>query len=198
MHTFIKYHIMYVHYNKLFYVDIIYFVYTSLKVYNSLKRNPFEKAYDEAIKAGMHLAYLLANDEFAGHHGFNLIGYSLGTVVVYHCLLELEKMECYKKINDVIMMGSVINKEEFKNLNLKSIAGNLINCYSEKDNVLKSNFKPTKVGKSPVGLLEIDRSHPKIVNVDCSDVVVDHLDYKEKMNLILRRIDFNSDFHNID
>ena len=96
------------------------------------------------------------------------------------------------------MMGSVVNKDEFMNLNLKSIAGNLINCYSEKDNVLKSTFKPTKVGKSSAGLLEIDNKHPKIINVDCSDVVVDHLDYRKKMNLILRRIDFNSDFHNID
>jgi hypothetical protein len=170
-------------------------LYYRMNIYNIIKKNPFEEAYDEALKSGAHLAYLIQKEEFFGKHGFNLIGYSLGTLVIYYCLLELEKMECYNKINDVVFMGSVLNSNEFRDLNLKSISGNLINCYSEKDNVLKSRFKPSRIGKSPVGLMEIEKKHPKIININCSDIVFEHFDYQKKMNLILRRIDFNSDFH---
>lgn len=158
-------------------------------------QNPFEKAYAQALKSGIYLAHMISNEELVKGHGFNLIGFSMGTIVIYSCLQELEKINSLDKINDVIIMGSIIHLDDIKSLKLKSIAGHLINCYSENDDILRYFFRAVKWGQSPVGLQAIEKNNFKILDVDCSDIISGHMDYREKMDVVLRRIDFNSDFY---
>ena len=135
-------------------------------------------------------------------HGFNLMGFSLGTYVIFNCLVELEKINSERgkhgklvHINDVVLMGSVIDKDEINKLSLKSIAGNLINCYSENDYVLKYLLRIIKPSVSPIGIQKILHDDPKVIDCDCSDIIDGHMDYRTKMDLVLHRIDYNADFH---
>jgi hypothetical protein len=42
----------------------------------------FDRAYEEAVKAGKYLALAIANERVFGHCPVNLVGFSLGTVVI--------------------------------------------------------------------------------------------------------------------
>lgn len=135
-------------------------------------------------------------------HGFNLMGFSLGTYVIFNCLLELEKINNKREkseqlvlINDVILMGSVVDRDELRKLSLKSIAGNLINCYSENDYVLKYLLKIVKPSVSPIGIQKIAHDDAKVIDIDCTDIINGHLEFRNKMDLVLHRINYNSDLY---
>ena len=66
-------------------------------------------------------------------------------------------MNCFDRINDVILMGGVADKNEVAK-NIKPINGNLFNLHSEKDFILKYLFKLVKLSIDPVGNYKIDET----------------------------------------
>ena len=77
---------------------------------------------------------------------------------------------------------------------LTELAGNIINCWSEHDDVLSTLFKRC-IRKTPIGSKKIDikdeRGEYSIVDdYEFSDIELGHLNYREKFEKILKRIHF--------
>ena len=63
---------------------------------------------NRAARAGELLAHVL----MSGAHGdrpVNLVAYSMGARLVYHCLLELCRCRCRGIVQDVIMLGAPVD-----------------------------------------------------------------------------------------
>ena len=58
------------------------------------KDNPFGRAYEEAISVGSYLGYMIAREKIFGDCQINLVGFSLGTLVIQHIVNLLDKLNC--------------------------------------------------------------------------------------------------------
>ncbi len=84
--------------------------FTLLMSFLSYGCNCFKFAFDESIIVGKYLAHLIADSEIFKDCVINLIGFSLGTVVILNCVKELDKIYEVKKvkhINKVVLMGEL-------------------------------------------------------------------------------------------
>ena len=106
--------------------------------------NPFLHSLAEAKKTGLYLAHLLGDLQIFGNSKVNLIGFSMGTIVIYECLKELKRMGRFDIIHDVVVMGGIINRDDIKSLTLNMINGRWIHCFSKKDWALKFLFRLAK------------------------------------------------------
>lgn len=106
----------------------------------SLIDNPWSVALQRSENSGNILAELIKSAEY-GKRPINLIGYSLGSRLIYKCLMNLIEDEEYKNenhiIENVILMGSpiTINKKEWEMIR-ELIPGKIINIYSKNDWIL--------------------------------------------------------------
>ena len=157
----------------------------------------WEKAFKEAVKTGTYLAHILQQAEYYKDKTITLVGFSLGTMVVACCLWELERLKCYDKLFDVMVMGGVVNTADFRKSNLKAIARDLINCYSLDDSVLRYILKRADVACEPVGLSEIITHAKNVKSYDVTEFIKGHFDYRPKMKGVLRKVDFNEDINYI-
>lgn len=84
-------------------------------------------------------------------------------------------------------MGGVAHSIEIESIaNSTAFKGNIINIWSEKDEVLGKLFLSTLNNFSPCGLKEIHS--PKISNIDLSSENIGHLGYEQNHNLIIKKI----------
>ena len=178
---------------------ILFFLIKSI-LYYKLSFNSFRACYQKAEYAGRILAlFLLNNDEFSDCQ-INIVGFSLGCHVVLNCLKELNKITNHKfMINNVLLMGGASIIEDFekdiwRNIFVNNVAGRVINCYSKYDDVLKYLFTIC-MGKRPIGIGKIDimdskGEYPIVDNYDFSDIKLGHLQYRDKFETILKRINF--------
>lgn len=127
---------------------------------------------------------------------FNLVGFSLGTHVIKYCLKELGYSEEGKNIiNNVIFLGGATtfkNRSNWFNILNKTIKGRIINCFSKKDEILKSLYSKY-AGKDPIGKDKLDINDGKsgkniVENYDFTDIELGHLEYRKSFNIILKRI----------
>ena len=158
----------------------------------TINENPFNDAFNEAILVGNGLANLIIDSNLAGNCTFNLVGFSLGTQVVHSCLQQLNRKNKLHLINDVLLMGGVVDVKLVNVLDLHKVKGTFYNLFIDKDSVLKYVLKIPKFGISPVGIQEIRNDiYAKIVNVDMSLHIDGHNSYFQKLDLILSLIDFS-------
>ena len=160
----------------------------------------FISSYKKAEFVGKILAlFLTCNDEFNDCQ-INIVGFSLGCQVVVNCLKELNNLKKHRyMINNVLLMGgaTVIEESEYplwRNIINNNIAGRLINCYSDSDDILAYLFRIC-MGKTPIGLKKIDIKEEKgeyelVDNFNFSDINLGHLEYRKKFGIILKRINF--------
>lgn len=156
--------------------------------------NPFFKAFDEAKMVGFYLAHLLGDLKIFGNCAINFIGFSMGTIVIFECLLELSKMRRHDIVYNVIVMGSIISKDEIEKINLNMISGHFFHCFSKKDLAIKYLFRLAKMGQTAIGVKPI-LGNPKILNINCSNFIDGHMKYRQKMKEVLDIIDFNKDLN---
>ena len=156
----------------------------------------FIESKNKAKISGKLLSIILRSRLFFGHRQINIVAFSLGNHVVKNCLKELSKNDEGKMIiNDVIFMaGATTFKDRanwykiFKN----TVGGRIVNCYSKSDNILKYLYSNC-MGNEPIGIKEVDINDGKngkniVENYDFTDLNIGHLDYREKFNDILKRI----------
>ena len=160
----------------------------------------FISSYKKAEFVGKILAlFLTCNDEFNDCQ-INIVGFSLGCQVVVNCLKELNNLKKHRyMINNVLLMGGATIIEEYeyplwRNIINNNIAGRLINCYSDSDDVLDYLFRIC-MGKIAIGLKKIDIKEEKgeyelVDNINFSDINLGHLEYRKKFGIILKRINF--------
>jgi hypothetical protein len=151
--------------------------------------NPFSVAMARADKAGEVLADALINGA-QGKRPVTLIGYSLGSRVIYSCLQNLAKRRAYGLIESVVLMGSPIpaNAAEWHSMRAV-VAGRLVNVYSENDSVLALLYRATHLEVDISGLQPVN-GVPNLENIDVSTTVSGHLRYQFLVGQVLTDIGF--------
>lgn len=147
--------------------------------------NPWAVSQDRAWAAGLILADSLI-DRNLGTRPVTLVGYSLGSRVIFSCLMELARKGAFGLVQNVYMFGSpvVVKKEEY--LKIRSIvAGRFVNGYNRNDWILGYLFRLTNGGiRQVAGLATVDEV-PGIENMDCTEHVQGHMDYRQRMPKLL-------------
>ncbi|XP_065314729.1 uncharacterized membrane protein F35D11.3-like isoform X2 [Gordionus sp. m RMFG-2023] len=166
--------------------------------------NPWAVAFTRSKPVGRELANVLA-DRIAGNRPVNLIAFGLGCRVIYHAINNLAKVPNESNrgiIQDVILMGAPIpaNDDKLYTSWMESIvAGKLINCFCQKDWILKFLYRTASAQNKIAGLEPIKRVNPRIYNINLSDIVEGHNDYIRKMPMILKTLGYNaSNFEEIN
>lgn len=150
--------------------------------------NPWNVSLDRAWKAGKILADTLISGNM-GIRPITLVGFSLGSRLIYSCLIELAKRGGYGLIENVVLLGNPIAvKHDQIVLARTVVSGKFINGYSKKDWILGYLFRATGGGILTVaGLSPIENVHG-IENIDCTEFVEGHMAYRKAIPKILKSI----------
>lgn len=148
--------------------------------------NPWAVSLDRATMAGLILADSLV-DRNLGTRPITLVGYSLGSRVIFSCLQELARKGAYGLIQNVFMFGSPVVVKHDEYMRARSVvAGRLVNGYNNSDWILGYLFRLTNGGiRRIAGLSAIDNI-PGMENMDVTEIVVGHMDYRTAMPRLLR------------
>ncbi|KAF4345599.1 DUF726 domain protein [Fusarium beomiforme] len=149
--------------------------------------NPWAVSLDRATSAGKILADSLLERNL-GTRPITLVGFSIGARVVFSCLQELSKKGGVGIVQNVYMFGSpiVVKKEEY--IKAKTVvSGRFVNAYNRNDWILGYLFRLTSGGiRRVAGLAPVDEC-PFVENMDVTDLVKGHMDYRQKMPVLLMR-----------
>lgn len=148
--------------------------------------NPWSVSLDRAWAAGLILADSLIERNL-GTRPITLVGYSLGSRVIFSCLLELARKGALGLIQNVYMFGSPIVVKQDEYLKCRTVvAGRMVNGYHRNDWILGYLFRLTNGGiRRVAGLAPVD-DVPGLENVDCSEFVAGHMDYRRAMPRLMR------------
>lgn len=148
--------------------------------------NPWNVSLARSQAAGLIMADSL-RDRNLGNRPITLLGFSLGARAIFSCLKELADKGAYGLIQNVYLFGSpvVANKDDF--LKARSVvSGRFVNGYSKNDWILGYLFRATSGGIMRVSGLAPVEGIPGLENVDLTDLVNGHMDYRAAMPRILR------------
>lgn len=148
--------------------------------------NPWSVSLDRAWAAGLILADSLIERNL-GTRPITLVGYSLGSRVIFSCLLELARKGALGLIQNVYMFGSPIVVKQDEYLKIRTVvAGRVVNGFHRNDWILGYLFRLTNGGiRRVAGLAPVD-DVPGLENVDCSEFVAGHMDYRRAMPRLMR------------
>ncbi|EXJ76741.1 uncharacterized protein A1O5_01249 [Cladophialophora psammophila CBS 110553] len=150
--------------------------------------NPWSVSLDRATAAGLILADSLI-DRHLGQRPITLLGFSLGSRVIFSCLKELSNRGAYGLVQNVYMFGSpvVANKDEY--LRARSVvSGRFLNGYASNDWILGYLFRMTSGGIMRVAGLAPVEGIPGVENVNVSAWVKGHMSYRTAMPRLLREV----------
>jgi Protein of unknown function (DUF726) len=150
--------------------------------------NPWTVSLDRANAAGLILADSLI-DRNLGTRPITLVGYSLGSRLIFSCLKELAKKSAFGLVQNVYLFGSpiVANRDEY----LKArtvVAGRFVNGYAKHDWILAYLFRLTSGGISRVAGIAPVEDIPRLENIDVTDLVPGHMQYRTAMPRLLREV----------
>ncbi|KAF6839895.1 duf726 domain protein [Colletotrichum plurivorum] len=148
--------------------------------------NPWSVSQDRAWAAGLILADSLI-DRNLGTRPVTLVGYSLGSRVIFSCLLELARKGAYGLVQNVYLFGSplIVKKDEYL-LARTVVPGRFVNGYSSNDWILAYLFRLTSGGPRQVAGLAPIQGLPWIENFDVTEFVKGHMEYRKAMPRLLR------------
>ncbi|MGP5183005.1 DUF726 domain-containing protein [Corynebacterium variabile] len=146
----------------------------------SLLKNPWHTAVNRANQTGTALAALLAKTE---QKEFVLVGHSLGGRVMVTAATAMAGFGAAPKIRDIHLMGAAIGgKRNWRPLS-EAVSGTVNNYHSANDPVLKYLYSTAQFGQSAVGRVGFRSHYPNIVDHDVSDLVSNHGEYYDKVDL---------------
>lgn len=149
--------------------------------------NPFSVAVARSEKAGVVLADALIN-KVQGERPVTLIGYSLGARVIYSCLNELANRNAFGLVESVCLMGAPVPSDPLVWRRIRSVvAGRVVNVYSTKDYLLAFLYRANSLQYGIAGLQAIPEV-PGIENVDVSELVEGHTQYRFLVGSILQKL----------
>ncbi|KAF7557029.1 hypothetical protein G7046_g6143 [Stylonectria norvegica] len=149
--------------------------------------NPWAVSLDRATSAGQILADSLL-ERSLGSRPITLVGYSIGSRVIFSCLLELAKRGAYGVVQNVYLFGSpvVVKKEEYTRARTV-VSGRFVNGFNRNDWILGYLFRLTNGGIRRVAGLAAVEDCPWMENMDVTDLVAGHMDYRKKMPSLLMK-----------
>ncbi|KAK7180107.1 hypothetical protein DPSP01_011155 [Paraphaeosphaeria sporulosa] len=161
----------------------------SLLKLSSLLDNPFSVAKYRADRAGEVLADALIN-KVQGERPVTLIGYSLGARLIFSCLQTLAKRKVFGLIENVVLLGSPCPSDAEDWRALRSVvAGRVVNVFSTNDYILAFLYRTSSIQLGVAGLQPVLGIHG-VQNVDVSEMVGGHLEYRYLTGSILKKIGF--------
>ena len=102
-----------------------------------------------------------------GVRPISLIGFSLGSRVIFYALLELAKQKAFGIVQDVFLLGSTATAPTKTWLLVRSVvSGRFVNGYARNDWVLNYLFRATSGGLNTVAGLRPVQNVPGLENVD--------------------------------
>ena len=148
--------------------------------------NPWAVSLDRATAAGLILADSLI-DRNLGTRPVTLVGYSLGSRVIFSCLQELARKGAYGLVQNVYLFGSpiVVRKDDYVRARTV-VPGRFVNGYNRNDWILGYLFRLTNGGIRRVAGLASIEGLPWIENVDVTALVAGHMQYRRAMPRLLR------------
>lgn len=152
--------------------------------------NPWNVSLDRAWKAGKILADTLISGNM-GVRPITLVGFSLGSRVIYSCLIEMAKRGAYGLIENVIILGNPVTvKYDQITLARSVVSGRFINGFSRKDWILGYLFRATGGGMMTVAGLSEIKDVEGVENIDLTDLVEGHMSYRRAIPKILKRLNW--------
>ncbi|KAL8872544.1 MAG: hypothetical protein Q9174_001850, partial [Haloplaca sp. 1 TL-2023] len=150
--------------------------------------NPWTVSMARANGAGLILADSLI-DRNLGVRPITLVGFSLGSRVIFACLRELANKGAFGLIQNVYLFGSpiVANKDEY--LRARTVvSGRFVNGYASNDWILGYLFRATSGGIMRVAGLAPVEGIPGLENIDVTKLVNGHMAYRAAMPRLLREV----------
>ncbi|KAL8639809.1 MAG: hypothetical protein Q9228_003197, partial [Teloschistes exilis] len=150
--------------------------------------NPWTVSMARANAAGLILADSLV-DRNLGVRPITLVGFSLGSRVIFSCLRELANKGAFGLIQNVYLFGSpiVANKDEY--LRARTVvSGRFVNGYASNDWILGYLFRATSGGIMRVAGLAPVEGIPGLENIDVTKLVNGHMAYRAAMPRLLREV----------
>ena len=147
--------------------------------------NPWHVAFHKSSQVGILNAEMLAR-----HAGppVTLMGHSLGARTILYTLLNLADRAGKPIIRDVYLFGGAADSSRNWKKAAKAVGGTMFNFHSDNDTMLGTLLPIANAGfTKPIGTTPIRRTARNIVNVDCTDVVSGHDDYKPNLPELLWR-----------
>ncbi|KAH8107071.1 DUF726-domain-containing protein [Cristinia sonorae] len=143
-----------------------------------LASNPWAHARSMAVKTGKVLGTLLAQ-RVLGNRPITLVGYSLGSLVIFEALQHLASLppaETSHLIQDVYLFGAPVTTDPRLWASARRVvAGRLVNGYGSQDYVLAVLSRISNVSWSVAGLQKVDVQG--VEDVDC-DFIDGHLRWR--------------------
>ncbi len=146
--------------------------------------NPWTVSCARADATGLILADSLI-DRNLGVRPITLVGFSLGSRVIFSCLKELARRGALGLVQNAYLFGSpvVAKKEEYMRARTV-VSGRFVNGYASNDWILGYLFRATSGGISRVsGLSSVDV--PGVENMDVTEHVPGHMAYRAMMPKLL-------------
>ncbi|KAJ5720453.1 uncharacterized protein N7483_008387 [Penicillium malachiteum] len=149
--------------------------------------NPFSVAKARADKAGEVLADALIS-KVQGERPVTLIGYSLGSRLIFSCLQNLAKRDAYGLVESVILMGSPTPSDADYWQRIRSVvSGRVVNVYSENDSVLAFLYRTSSLQLGIAGVQKVENVSG-IDNINVSEMISGHLRYQFLLGKIIELI----------
>ena len=150
---------------------------------SSIIDNRWSVLLDRSEQAGKLLASVLIH-HFQGSRPIILIGYSLGSRVIYFCLRELYRKKAFGIVHEAYLLGTPAPASTcFWNEMGCVVSGRLVNGYARDDWILGFLLR-SWIAQTPLaGLNAIDS--PFVENIDLSEHIENHLDYRKRMPWLL-------------
>lgn len=155
----------------------------------SVLDNPFSVAKFRADRAGEVLADALIN-KVQGERPVTLVGYSLGARLIYSCLQKLAERKAFGLVENVVFLGGPCPSDAPDWRRIRAVvSGRVVNVFSKQDYILAFLYRTSSVQLGVAGLQPILGIHG-VQNVDVSELVDGHLQYRYLTGSILRKIGF--------
>lgn len=150
--------------------------------------NPWTVSMARANGAGLILADSLI-DRNLGVRPITLVGFSLGSRLIFACLRELAKKGAFGLIQNVYLFGSpiVANRDEYLRARAM-VSGRFVNGYASNDWILGYLFRATSGGIMRVAGLAPVEDIPGLENIDVTKLVNGHMAYRAAMPRLLREV----------
>lgn len=152
--------------------------------------NPWNVSLDRAWKAGKILADTLVSGNM-GVRPITLVGFSLGSRLIYSCLIELANRGGYGLVENVILLGNPMTvKHDQITLARSVVSGKFINGYIKNDWILGYLFRATGGGLLTVAGISPITDIPGVENFDCTEYVEGHMSYRKAIPKIMKALDW--------
>ncbi|KAL1606801.1 hypothetical protein SLS60_004208 [Paraconiothyrium brasiliense] len=156
---------------------------------SSILDNPFSVAKYRADRAGEVLADALIN-KVQGERPITLIGYSLGARLIFSCLQTLAKRKAFGLIENVVLLGSPCPSDAEDWRAVRSVvSGRVVNVFSTNDYILAFLYRTSSIQLGVAGLQPV-QGIQGVQNVDVSEMVSGHLQYRYLTGSIMKKIGF--------